>query len=50
MKNLFKRFGYKILCTGADASFHDELVERSHRSLSDATKAVLHGVGVNIKF
>ena len=50
MKNLFKRFEYKILVTGVDASFQNDPVERSHRSLSDATKAILHGAGMDIKF
>ena len=51
VKNLFKRYGYEVICTGADASFQNGPVERSHnRSLSDATKAVLHGAGMIMKF
>ena len=50
VRNLFKLFGYEILPTGADCSFQNGPVERSHRTLSDATKAILHGAGMDIKF
>ena len=50
VKNLCKRFGYEIIVTGADTSFQNGLVERCHRSRSDATKAILHGAGMDIKF
>ena len=48
--NLFNRFGYTVLCTGGYASWQNGPVERAHRMVADAIKALLLGSSLDIKF
>ena len=47
---LFKRFGYDVKPTGADASNQNGPVERGHLTVANAVRALLIGSGLDIKF
>jgi hypothetical protein len=47
---LFKRFGYDVRPTGADASNQNGPVERGHLTVSNAIRALLLGASMDIKF
>ena len=41
--NLFRKFGYEVQCTGADASNQNGPVECAHRTISNSIWALLFG-------
>ena len=47
---LFKKFGYDIYPTGADASHQNGPVERAHRTVADSIRTFLIGANLPIKF
>ena len=47
---LFKKFGYDIYPTGADASHQNGPVERAHRTIADSIRTFLMGANLPIKF
>ena len=50
IKNLFQKYGYDILPTGADSSHQNGPVERGHRTLANSMRALLSGANLPIKF
>ena len=50
VRRLFQRFGYQVRPTGADASNQNGPVERGHRSVANAIRALLTGANLPVKF
>ena len=50
VRNLFEKKGYKVFPTGADSSHQNGPVERGHRTLGDAMRAMLLGANLDAKF
>ena len=50
IKNLFRRFGYKIYPISPDGLFQNGPVERAHIKISQGIKALLIGAGLDIRF
>lgn len=50
VRELFKEFKYDIRVTGADASNQNGPVERGHRVVADAVRAMLTGANLDVKF
>jgi len=48
--NLFQRYKYQVFPTGADASFQNGQVKRSHRTVATSVRALLFGAGLPVKF
>lgn len=47
---LFKRFGYDVRPTGADASNQNGPVERGHLTVANAVRSLLLGANLDVKF
>ena len=47
---LFQDFGYTIQLTGADSSHQNGSVERSHQSIGNMVRSLLHGASLERKF
>ena len=47
---LFTNYGYAIRPTGAGASHQNGVVERAHRTVANAVRAMLHGAGLGVAF
>jgi hypothetical protein len=50
VRQLFRKYNYEIRPTGADASNQNGPVERAHRTVSNAIRALLHGANLDVKF
>ena len=50
VNKLFKEFNYEVRPTGADASNQNGPVERSHRTVANAIRAMLHGANLDARF
>ena len=50
IQNLFRKFGYEVRCTGADASNQNEPVECAHRTVSNSVWALLFRSGLSAHF
>ena len=50
VRQLFKKHGYELKPTGADASNQNGPVERAHLTVANAIRAMLHGASLDIQF
>jgi hypothetical protein len=50
VRGLFQQFSYDVRATGADASNQNGPVERAHRSVANAMRAMLLGAGLDLRF
>ena len=50
IKNLFRKFEYKILLTSPDASYQNGSVEIDHQTILQGMKALIIGTGSYMKF
>ena len=48
--DLFQQFGYTIQLTGADSSHQNGSVERSHRTIGNMIRSLLHGAELSRRF
>ena len=50
VRNLFRRYKYRIYPTGSDSSFSNGAVERAHRTVAQCVRALLFGANQHLKF
>ena len=50
VRNVFRKFKYRIYPTGADSSFSNGAVERAHRTVAQSVRALLFGADQPAKF
>ena len=50
IRNLFRRYNYRVYPTGADSSSSNGSVERAHRTVATSIRALLFGSNLPVKF